>query len=129
MDRDIRFEHVSFGYGGDSGEALSDVSFEIPAGETVGILGGTGSGKSTLMYLLEKLYPLQEGCGRIMIGDTDLSEISSRTGYTDSSHMVKDFRRMTGMTPGQFRSLMKAQGRAPFSRISAQALPIHASKG
>ena len=77
MDRDIRFEHVSFGYGGDSGEALSDVSFEIPAGETVGILGGTGSGKSTLMYLLEKLYPLQEGCGRIMIGDTDLSEISS----------------------------------------------------
>ncbi len=77
MDRDIRFEHVSFGYGGDSGEALSDVSFEIHAGETVGILGGTGSGKSTLMYLLEKLYPLQEGCGRIMIGDTDLSEISS----------------------------------------------------
>ncbi|MBR3348992.1 MAG: ABC transporter ATP-binding protein, partial [Solobacterium sp.] len=77
MDRDIRFEHVSFGYGGDSGEALSDVSFEIPAGETVGILGGTGSGKSTLMYLLEKLYPLQEGCGRIMIGDTDLKNIKA----------------------------------------------------
>ena len=77
MDRDIRFEHVSFSYGGDSGEAISDVSFEIHTGETVGILGGTGSGKSTLMYLLEKLYPLQEGCGRIMIGDTDLSEISS----------------------------------------------------
>lgn len=67
MDRDIRFEHVSFGYGADSGEALSDVSFEIPAGSTVGILGGTGSGKSTLMYLLEKLYPLEEGCGRILI--------------------------------------------------------------
>ncbi len=77
MDRDIRFEHVSFGYGGDSGEALTDVSLEIPAGATVGILGGTGSGKSTLMYLLEKLYPLQEGCGRIMIGDTDLSDISN----------------------------------------------------
>ena len=61
MDRDIRFEHVSFGYGGDSGEALTDVSLEIPAGATVGILGGTGSGK----------------CGRIMIGDTDLSDISN----------------------------------------------------
>jgi ATP-binding cassette subfamily B protein len=76
MDRNIRFEHVSFGYGDDSGEALKDVSFEIPAGSTVGILGGTGSGKSTLMYLLEKLYPLEEGCGRILIGDTDLSDIS-----------------------------------------------------
>ena len=65
----------------------------------------------------------------LVYSDLDLSEISSRTGYTDSSHMVKDFRRMTGMTPGQFRSVMKAQGRAPFSRISAQALPIHASKG
>ena len=77
MDRDIRFEHVSFGYGADSGEALKDVSFEIPAGSTVGILGGTGSGKSTLMYLLEKLYPLGEGCGRILIGDTDLADISN----------------------------------------------------
>lgn len=77
MDRDIRFENVSFGYGGDSGEALTDVSFEIPAGATVGILGGTGSGKSTLMYLLEKLYPLQKGSGRIMIGETDLSDISN----------------------------------------------------
>ena len=65
----------------------------------------------------------------LVYSDLDLSEISSRTGYTDSSHMVKDFRRMTGMTPGQFRSVMKAQGRTSFSRISAQALPIHASKG
>ncbi len=65
----------------------------------------------------------------LVYSDLDLSEISSRTGYTDSSHMVKDFRRMTGMTPGQFRSVMKAQGRASFSRISAQTLPIHASKG
>ena len=83
MDRDIRFEHVSFGYGGNASadgntaEALSDVSLKIPAGSTVGILGGTGSGKSTLMYLLEKLYPLGEGQGRITIGDVDLSKISN----------------------------------------------------
>ena len=61
--------------------------------------------------------------------DLDLSEISRLTGYTDSSHMVKDFRRMTGSTPGQYRLATKTQGRASFSRISAQALPIHASKG
>ena len=61
--------------------------------------------------------------------DLDLSDISSRTGYTDCSHMVKDFRRMTGMTPGQFRSTMKIQGFAPFSRFSAQSVPNHPSKG
>ena len=75
MDREIRFEHVSFSYGDAKEEALSDVTFTIPAGSTVGILGGTGSGKSTLMYLLEKLYPIPEGKGRILIGGTDLSRI------------------------------------------------------
>lgn len=75
MDRDIRFENVSFSYGDGSGEAVSDVSFEVPAGTTLGILGGTGSGKSTLMYLLERLYPLEEGQGRILIGDADIAQI------------------------------------------------------
>lgn len=77
MDRDIRFEHVCFVYDGDTGEALHDVTFEIPAGSTIGILGGTGSGKSTLMYLLEKLYPLKEGQGRITVGDVDLAQMSN----------------------------------------------------
>ena len=77
MDKEIRFEHVSFGYDEDPKKALSDVTFEVPAGSTVGILGGTGSGKSTLMYLLEKLYPLEEGQGRITIGGVDLTQISS----------------------------------------------------
>ena len=75
MDRDIRFENVSFSYGDGSGEAVSEVSFEVPAGTTLGILGGTGSGKSTLMYLLERLYPLEEGQGRILIGDADIAQI------------------------------------------------------
>ena len=61
--------------------------------------------------------------------DLDLAEISSRTGYTDCSHMVKDFRRMTGTTPGQFRSLMKNQGGTPFSGFSFQSTPNHGSKG
>ncbi len=64
----------------------------------------------------------------LVYSELDLSEISSRTGYTDCSHMVKDFRRMTGMTPGQFRSMMKIQGRAPFSRFSGQTDPIHPPK-
>jgi ATP-binding cassette subfamily B protein len=71
MDGDIRFEHVSFAYEG-CPEMLHDISLTIPAGSTLGILGGTGSGKSTLMYLLDRLYPLEENSGRITIGGRDI---------------------------------------------------------
>ncbi len=75
MDRDIRFEHVSYHYAGSGAEVLQDVSFTVKAGTTVGILGGTGSGKSTLMYLLDHLYELPEGGGRITVGGTDIADI------------------------------------------------------
>ena len=65
----------------------------------------------------------------LVYSDLDLASISDRTGYTDCSHMVKDFRRMTGITPGQYRSSMKIQGFAPFSRFSAPPVPIHPPKG
>ena len=75
MDGDICFDHVTFAYEG-SKEMLHDVSLTIPSGTTLGILGGTGSGKSTLMYLLDRLYPLPGDCGRITIGGTDISKIA-----------------------------------------------------
>lgn len=74
MDGDICFEHVSFAYE-NSPEILHDIHFTMKAGTTLGILGGTGSGKSTLMLLLDKLYPLEESCGRITIGGTDIRQI------------------------------------------------------
>ncbi len=74
MSGDIRFEHVSFGYEG-SPEMLHDIDFTMPAGSTLGILGGTGSGKSTMMALLDKLYPVAEGSGRITIGGVDIRKI------------------------------------------------------
>ena len=75
MDGDIVFSHVSFAYEG-SREMLHDVDFTIPAGTTLGILGGTGSGKSTLMYLLDRLYPLPAENGHITIGGTDIAKIA-----------------------------------------------------
>ena len=75
MNRDIIFDHVSYTYKNAPGEALHDISFTIPAGSTVGILGGTGSGKSTLMHLLERLYVLPPDCGRITIGGVDIADI------------------------------------------------------
>ena len=74
MDGDICFEHVSFAYE-NSPEILHDIHFTMKAGTTLGILGGTGSGKSTLVLLLDKLYPLEEGCGKITIGGTDIRKI------------------------------------------------------
>ena len=74
MSGDIRFEHVTFGFEG-SRDVLSDVSFEIKAGTVFGILGGTGSGKSTLMHLLNRLYDLPEGGGRITVGGVDTRDI------------------------------------------------------
>lgn len=73
MEGDIEFQHVSFGYGGEN--VLSDVSFKIPKGTTFGILGGTGSGKSTLMHLLNRLYDLPEENGRITIGGVDIADM------------------------------------------------------
>ena len=74
MDGDIAFEHVRFGYE-NSPEILHDIHFTMKAGTTLGILGGTGSGKSTLMLLLDKLYPLAEDCGRITVGGVDIRHI------------------------------------------------------
>ena len=70
---DIVFDHVTFGYEGQ--EVLRDVSFTIPWGSTFAILGGTGSGKSTLVHLLDRLYDLGEGQGAITIGGVDLRDI------------------------------------------------------
>lgn len=73
MRGDIVFEHVSFGYG--ETPILKDVSFTIPKGTTFGILGSTGSGKSTLMHLLNRLYDLPEENGRITIGGVDVADM------------------------------------------------------
>ena len=76
MDGDICFEHVNFGYE-NSPQMLHDVTFTMKAGTTLGILGGTGSGKSTMMLLLEKMYDIEEGNGRITIGGTDIRKIKT----------------------------------------------------
>lgn len=77
MHQDIVFDHVCFQYENGTAEILEDISFEVKAGTTVGILGGTGSGKSTLMYLLDRLYELKDGEGSITIGGVDIKDIKS----------------------------------------------------
>ena len=74
MDGDICFEHVNFSYE-NAPQMLHDITFTMKAGTTLGILGGTGSGKSTMMLLLDKLYRLTPEDGRITIGGRDINLI------------------------------------------------------
>ena len=73
MDRDIEFKNVSFAYG--ELPILKNVSFKVKSGTSFGILGATGSGKSTITYLLNRLYDLPKDGGEITIGGVDISRI------------------------------------------------------
>ena len=75
MNRDIVFSHVTFRYGKDLPEVLQDVSMRIRAGSTVGILGATGAGKSTLVQLLDRLWELAPEQGTISIGGVDIRDM------------------------------------------------------
>ena len=76
MDKDIAFENVSFHYGEDGPDVLENVSFTVPAGKSFGILGGTGSGKSSLLLLLCRLYAPTEG--KITVGGVDIADMPAR---------------------------------------------------
>lgn len=74
---DIVFDHVNYRFENGSSEVLHDICFTAKAGTTIGILGGTGSGKSTLMYLLDRIYPLAKEDGTITIGGVDIQSMKA----------------------------------------------------
>ena len=57
----VQFRHVSLRYGGAGEESLTDIDFTVPAGSTVGIIGGTGSGKTSLVNLIPRFYDATDG--------------------------------------------------------------------
>lgn len=75
------FEQVSFAYSGDDRDSLRNVSLAVEPGWTVGILGATGSGKSTLVGLIPRLYDPTEG--RVTIGGTDVRDIPAAALRSD----------------------------------------------
>jgi subfamily B ATP-binding cassette protein HlyB/CyaB len=68
---DIKFDHVSFRYRVDGQEVLHDISFGVPAGQTVGIVGASGSGKSTIAKLVQRLYVPERG--RVLVDGMDIA--------------------------------------------------------
>ncbi|MFR6496897.1 MAG: ATP-binding cassette domain-containing protein [Ruminococcus sp.] len=57
----LSFDHVTFSYPGGGESAIQDISFTLNAGETLGIIGGTGNGKSTIANLIPRFYDTTEG--------------------------------------------------------------------
>ncbi len=79
----VSFSHVSMQYGTSGEESLTDVSFEVSRGETVGIIGGTGSGKTTLVHLIPGFYPVSSGEIRIdgkPVPAYETAELRSKVG-------------------------------------------------
>ena len=81
---DIAFDNVSFAYIEDGEPVLKNISFTAQAGETIGIIGMTGSGKSTLMKMLPRLFDVQQGSvliDGIDVKDYDVSHLRQAIGY------------------------------------------------
>ena len=76
-DGSVKFENVSFSYNGGDKFCLSDVDINIKSGETVGIIGGTGSSKSSLVQLIPRLYDATKG--KVLVGGVDVRDYDLET--------------------------------------------------
>lgn len=72
----VEFQDVSVRYAGASGDSLEHITFKAEPGQTIGIIGGTGAGKSTLVNLIPRLY--RAGSGRVLVDDVDVTELEPK---------------------------------------------------
>ena len=94
----LSFDHVSFSFGAGAANAVSDVTLELPVGKTLGIIGGTGSGKSTLVSLIPRLYDASAGGVSVMGADV-------RTWPLDQlRHVVATVPQRASLVSGTIRS-------------------------
>ena len=89
LERGVRFEHVSFAYPGTQRLALDDVTFDLPAGAVVAVVGENGAGKSTLVKLLARMY--EPTSGRILVDGTPLARIAADSWRTKMAGAFQDF--------------------------------------
>lgn len=87
----LEFDHVAFSYPGAEEPVLSDITFRAKAGETTAIIGGTGSGKSTLINLIPRFYEVSAGSIRVNgvdIRDASQDEIRSKIGFVPQKSIL-----------------------------------------
>lgn len=83
---DVAFEHVSFEVEGK--EILSDISFELPSGKTLGIMGATGSGKSSIINLLQRFYDVKDGA--VKVDGTDIRDLTLKQLRSNVAVVLQD---------------------------------------
>lgn len=83
----VEFENVSFGYPNSDQDTLNNVSFKAQAGQTIAVVGATGSGKSTLIQLIARLYDPSSGV--IKIGGFDLKNLSQKTLQENIAYVLQ----------------------------------------
>ncbi len=88
IDGKITFENVSFTYPGSEKSVLKNINFEVQPGQTVAIVGTTGSGKTTLTKLMSRLYDVNQG--RILIDDIDIREYALQSLRRQISYIEQD---------------------------------------
>ena len=88
LEGNIRIQNLNFNYPGTLEKALENINIEIKKGETLGIIGTIGSGKTTLMNLLTKLYNVPNG--KIMIDGRDINEINIETLRENICYITQD---------------------------------------
>lgn len=86
VNGDIRFEHVSLDIEGH--QILKDINFDLPKGKTLGIMGATGSGKSSIVNLLQRYYDPQEG--RILLDGVDIRDMDLQQVRTTCAVVMQD---------------------------------------
>ena len=90
----VRFDHVCFRYKADGRDVLSDINLNIRSGETIGIIGGTGSAKSTLVNLIARLYDATEGTVRV--GGVDVRQIDPHVLMDQIAFVFQNSRLLKG---------------------------------
>ena len=88
---DVEFKNVSFKYNEDSDYVLKNISFQVKEGEKIGIIGGTGAGKSTLVSLISRLYDVTEGeilIGGVNVKDLNLAELRKNIGFVTQENTL-----------------------------------------
>ena len=117
----LAFEDVSFSYAGTDRYSLRGIRLCVPAGATVGIIGGTGSGKSTLISLLPRLYDAGEGCVRVFgqdVRDYKLEELRGLFGVVPQN---------AALFSGTVRSNLKWGGKDASDEELREALRVAAA--